>query len=693
MITILAEKPSVARDIAAIVGATNKADGYLHGGGYAVTWAFGHLVQLAMPDEYGAVGYSRDHLPIIPDNFKLVVRQVREGKTYKSDSGAAKQLKVIGKLFEECDTIIVATDAGREGELIFRYIYDYLGCDKLFRRLWISSLTDSAIREGLNNLKEGAEYDNLYFAARSRSEADWLVGINASQALTLSAGGGAFSLGRVQTPTLKMICERYKVNKGFTPDTYYKIDVEFTNGITATSEKRYDNPDLAKQISDDIQHVVLVDEDVKEFSENPPLLYDLTTLQKEANKRYGYTAQETLDIIQGLYERKLITYPRTGSRYITEDMFGKLQELVAAVKSSDKWSFLAHDIDPTNLNRQCVDDSKVTDHHAIFINSESVGEMSEKEADIYMMIFIRILETVMPKCVKLNITIAFECNGEKYFAKSTEIKSYGWRIIQADGRETGILEKLHSSNGPVAWVVDSSTVCKKVTKPKSIHTESSLLSSMESAGRELTDDAERNAIKDMGIGTPATRAATIETLLARGYVIRDGKSLVPTPKGLAVYDAVNEMQISNVQLTGEWENGLLSIERGELDSATFDNISREYTHKITSEILSKEIETPEIHNLTCPKCGAQTVRIYDKVTRCTTSECGFALFREIASKKLTDKQIEELVAKGKTSTIKGFKSKVGKSFDAALRLDEGYKATFVFADNKGSRNKGYSKSK
>ena len=240
---------------------------------------------------------------------------------------------------------------------------------------------------------------------------------------------------------------------------------------------------------------------------------------------------------------------------------------------------------------------------------------------------------------------------------------------------------------------DRSVVCKKVTKPKSIHTESSLLSSMESAGRDLTDDAERNAIKDMGLGTPATRAATIETLLARGYVAREGKSLVPTPKGFVVYDAVKEMQISNVQLTGEWENGLLSIERGELDSATFDNVSREYTRKITSEILSKEIETPEVLNLTCPKCGAQTVRIYDKIARCTTSECGFALFREVASKKLTDKQIEELVLKGKTSTIKGFKSKSGSSFDAALRLDAAHKVTFVFADNKRSRNKGYSKSK
>ena len=292
----------MARDIAAIVGASNRADGYLYGGGYAVTWAFGHLVQLAMPEEYGAVGFNREHLPIIPDSFKLVVRQVRDGKTYKSDSGAEKQLKIIAKLFDECDSIVVATDAGREGELIFRYIYNYLGCSKPFQRLWISSLTDSAIREGLESLKEGVDYDNLYQAARSRSEADWLVGINASQALTLSAGGGVYSLGRVQTPTLKMICERYRENKGFTPVSYYKVNVEVA-GVVATSSVRYDDPTVAEAKCRDLQQVgtlIVQSVEQKEVSENPPLLYDLTALQKDANKRHGLTAQETLSIAQTL---------------------------------------------------------------------------------------------------------------------------------------------------------------------------------------------------------------------------------------------------------------------------------------------------------------------------------------------------------------------------------------------------------
>ncbi len=680
----------MARDIAAIVGATKRADGYLHGGGYAVTWAFGHLVQLAMPEEYGAIGYSRDHLPIIPDNFKLVVRQVREGKSYKSDAGAAKQLKVIDKLFEECESIIVATDAGREGELIFRYIYDYLGCNKSFSRLWISSLTDSAIRAGLNNLKDGAEYNNLYHAARSRSEADWLVGINASQALTLSAGGGAFSLGRVQTPTLKMICERFRENKEFAPEAYYKINIE-VEGVTAISEERYDDPTKAEAMCKELQRdgsIKVMSIEQRETSENPPLLYDLTTLQKDANKRYSLTAQETLNIAQSLYEKKYITYPRTGSRYISEDIFDGMESLVQSLSSNKRWEDSVATLQSNLLCRLSVNDAKVTDHHALLPTQITPKELSATEQYIYDMVVIRTIEALMPKCEKRSTAITFEGG---YSLKTVEVLSLGWRGVRME-RDENEVDRLPQLVEGESYPITNAEAVQRFTKPKPIHSESSLLSSMESAGRELEDNAEREAIKDMGLGTPATRAATIETLLSRGYITRDGKSLIPTPKGLAVYDAVKDMRIANVQLTGEWENGLCSIESGNLDRETFDRVSREYTHRITSELLKTEVVMPDIVMLTCPKCASQAVRLFDKVAKCTTSECGFTLFRVVAGKRLSDKQLEELITKGKCATVKGFKNRAGDSFDAMLSLDEEHKVKFQFSSNK-RKKKGNSKFK
>ena len=309
MKVIIAEKPSVARDIALIVGAKERKDGYMEGNGYTVTWGFGHLVGLAMPEAYGFEGFRRENLPIFPERFQLVPRQVKDGKQYKDDPGAVKQLAVIRSLFDKSESIIVATDAGREGEMIFRYIYHYLGCTKPFSRLWISSLTDKAIRQGMDNLKDGREYDNLYRSAKARSEADWLVGINASQALCLSAGRGVFSLGRVQTPTLMMICNRYMENKNFTPQKYWQLRVQSGTGsstFTALSAAKYDRQDEAAAHLQQIQSsgtLQVTAAEKKEASQEPPLLYDLTALQKEANVRHGFSADKTLSIAQSLYEK------------------------------------------------------------------------------------------------------------------------------------------------------------------------------------------------------------------------------------------------------------------------------------------------------------------------------------------------------------------------------------------------------
>ena len=344
MKTIIAEKPSVAREIARIVGATKREEGYFEGGGYAVTWAFGHLVQLAMPDGYGIRGFVRDNLPVIPVTFSLIPRQVRAEKGYKTDSGAAAQIKVIERLFRESGQIIVATDAGREGELIFRYLYHYTGCTTPFVRLWISSLTDKAIREGLSNLEEGGRYDNLYLAAKARSESDWLVGINGTQALSVAAGHGTYSVGRVQTPTLAMVCERYRENKRFTPETFRLIHIAVDGrdgkAVKLTSSEKWKEKEEVTGLYDKVKKAgsaTVTKVLYKEKTEEAPLLYDLTTLQKEANTKHGFTAEQTLEIVQKLYEKRLVTYPRTGSRHIPEDVFAEIPGLLSFIGSMPEW--------------------------------------------------------------------------------------------------------------------------------------------------------------------------------------------------------------------------------------------------------------------------------------------------------------------------------------------------------------------
>ena len=410
MKTIIAEKPSVAREIARIVGATEREEGYFTGNGYNVTWAFGHLVQPALPEGYGIRGFHPENLPIIPQVFTLVPRQVKTDKGYKTDAGVMKQIKVITRLFSESDRIIVATDAGREGELIFRYLYEYIGCATPFDRLWISSLTDKVIREGLKKLECGSKYDNLYYAAKARSEADWLVGINATQAITLAAGRGTYSLGRVQTPTLAMVCKRFWENKRFTPEIFHQLHfgTEYKDGtvVKFDSDEKYKDKSAAEELYNKVKGTrcaTLTKVVRKEKTEDTPLLYDLTTLQKDANSKHGFTAEQTLAIAQKLYEAKLITYPRTGSRYISEDVFAEIPKLLQTLKNRPVWSLYALSIKkPT---RRSVDGSKVTDHHAIIITGELPKHMSNEDMTIYDMIVGRMLEAFSEKASSIRPTI------------------------------------------------------------------------------------------------------------------------------------------------------------------------------------------------------------------------------------------------------------------------------------------------
>lgn len=692
MKTIIAEKPSVAREIARIVKATKRETGYYAGAEYNVTWAFGHLVQPALPDGYGIEGFHRDNLPIIPPVFQLVPRQVKADKGYKPDSEAAAQIKIIARLFRESERIIVATDAGREGELIFRYLYEYIGCATPFDRLWISSLTDKAIREGLERIESGNKYDNLYYAAQARSEADWLVGINATQAITIAAGRGTYSLGRVQTPTLAMVCERYWANNRFTPEAVWQVHFA-TPGAEADTVVKFSSVEKWKEKAPaeaaykalDTQRVVSVTKvERKETVQEPPLLYDLTTLQKEANTKHGFSAEKTLSLAQKLYEAKAITYPRTGSRYIPEDVFGEIPALLRAQKNNPVWAKRLALVGDT-LSRRSVDDSKVTDHHALLPTEVKPKMLSADEQTVYDMIVGRMLEAFAERCIKDVTTVTVVCDGVEYVAKGTIVRQAGWRGIYGEEAEDTVLPEWTEG---MTLLVGGCSMTEGKTKPKPLHTEATLLAAMETAGREIEDDEMRQALKACGIGTPATRAAIIETLFSREYMVRQKKSLVPTEKGLALYSVVKNMRIANVELTGDWEAALAKIERGEMRAETFREAIEIYTKQITSELLaSDKLFAHKGSDCLCPKCKTGRMQFYGKVVRCDNAACGLPVFRIKAGKTLSDAEITELLTQGRTGVIKGFNSKQGKAFSAVVAFDAEFNTVFEFPEMKNEPRK------
>ena len=702
MKVIIAEKPSVAREIARVVRATNRKEGYIEGSNYTVTWALGHLITAAMPEAYGFKGFHRENLPILPPIFTLIPRQVKSGKGYKADPSAVAQLKVIEKLFKAAESIIVATDAGREGELIFRFIYEYLGIAKPFERLWISSLTDKAIREGLSNLKSGAEYDNLYYAARARSEADWLVGINATQAVSIAAGYGTYSLGRVQTPTLCMVCSRFWENKKFTPQPFWQLSLSVKDddeNFRFSNPERCFNKEEATTLYEKIKaasHITIETIVRKEAKQEPPLLYDLTTLQKEANSRHRYSAEQTLTLAQKLYERGYITYPRTGSRYISEDVFEEIPALIAFLHDHPVWGI--HTRNLSVLNARSVNGKKVTDHHALLITGKKPIDVFGEEAVIYNMIAGRMLEAFSPRCEKDVTTVTALCEGVKFTLKGEIIRQEGWRSIlknekgkdkeqleaeERESRENGEGVLIPEWNEGMQLAISACSLAQGTTKPKPLHTESSLLSAMETAGKELEDEELRACLKDCGIGTPATRAAIIETLFTREYMVRKEKSLVPTEKGLVLYSIVKEMKIGNAEMTGQWEADLAKIERGEMKEKDFRKDIESYATQITDELLSSKILFPQRRSdIHCPKCGKGSLVFYPRCAKCSDADCGWTLFRTVAGKSLTDEQLTRLAVNGETDIIKGFTSKAGKRFEASLSLDGDFKTVFVFPERK-----------
>ena len=688
-ICIIAEKPSVARDIARIVGANSKQDGYMECNGYLVTWAMGHLIALAMPETYGFSAYKAEDLPIRPNPFQLVVRQVRKDKEYISDPAALKQLKVIRSCFDKADCIIVATDAGREGELIFRYIYQHLGCRKPFDRLWISSLTDKAIREGLSNLKPGDYYDNLYHSAKARSEADWLVGINASRALSIARKGG-YSLGRVQTPTLAMVCRRYIENRDFSSVPYWKLSVHTEKeglSIKAVGCKDYESEASAQTALAALrsQSQLTVETVVRKVAGTPPpLLYDLTALQKDANKRHGFSADKTLSIAQSLYEKKITTYPRTGSRYISEDVFEEVPALLRKIGMPLS----------NPLNRHSVDNAKITDHHAIIPTGETPSGLLADEATVYQMVVNRFAEAFSLDSEEEHMQGRFTHGTNIFTWKACRQISLGWKVVQkgkeaeADKKEDSdehILSSLPNlTEGEVLSLVNAD-ITEHKTKPKPLYTEATLLSAMENAGKEVEDADSKKAMAACGIGTPATRANIIETLILRDYIRRDKKAIIPTEKGLAVYEIVKDKKIANAEMTGSWELALAAIEAGKMPSDKFSQGINSYVGTICEELLTLTPEQKSYPVYRCPKCGQQSVGIYAKVAKCRHETCGFHVFRDVCGIHLSEDNIRDLIGSGRTPILKGLTSKAGKKFNARLVLGEDYITFFEFKNKKGKQ--------
>ncbi|MCL2703261.1 MAG: DNA topoisomerase III [Defluviitaleaceae bacterium] len=596
---VIAEKPSVGRDIARVLKCGVKGDGFLSSETHIVSWAIGHLAELCEPDDYEPAykKWRTSDLPIIPQELRL-----------KPSERTKAQFNILKKLMNDPATgrLICATDSGREGELIFRYIYRLTGCTKPFDRLWISSMTDAAIREGLAKVKPGVEYDALYSSAKCRSEADWLVGINASRAYTLRYNT-LLSIGRVQTPTLAIIVARQKEIDAFVPSDYYEILAEINAGNINFRAKWQDKKDGETKITDKTRadgimamltpapaFAAVLSAETEEKQKPPPLLYDLTELQRDANKKYGYTAQKTLDTAQELYEkRKLITYPRTDSRYLSHDLVPKLNKTITKLNMDERYKPFAARLlalEKLPVTKRIVDDSKVSDHHAIIptdAGTLNVSALTEQEANIFDLIARRFMAVFYPNYVYNSMTVVTDIGGESFISRGKSVIAVGWTELYKDDKDVKNQDEDDNPELPALKAGDKAGVNKialdkKKTKPPVPYTESSLLSAMEHAGRFVEDEALKESLKDSGLGTPATRAAIIERLIKVGYIRRRGKALVPNEKGVLLIDAV-PAELKSPETTGKWEKGLVSIAGRKMDAGRFMESIGRYVRYIVEQ--------------------------------------------------------------------------------------------------------------
>lgn len=695
----IAEKPSVAKEIAEILGAKQRKDGYYEGNGYQVTWSFGHLCELKEPHEYDSAyrEWNLNMLPILPQKFGIKV---------KNDKGVEKQFNTISTLFENASEVINCGDAGQEGELIQRWIFSKANCKKPLKRLWISSLTEEAIREGFTKLKDGKDYENLYFAGYSRAAADWLLGMNATRLFTVKYGNGkqVLSIGRVQTPTLAMIVNRQLEINAFKSAVFYELKTKYRDVIFNAQLDRFQGDEKSKgeSLLESIKEVPfeITSVEIKKGKESSPRLFDLTSLQVECNKKFGYSADDTLKIIQNLYEKKLVTYPRVDTTYLPNDVYPKIP---GVLKSMVNYQALVKPLLENEIRKstKVFDDKKVTDHHAIIPTDVKAQGLIGNEALVYDAIAKRFLAAFYPDCEVSNTTVLGKAKEVEFKATGKQILFDGWRAVygkesvgEEEEEKTQILPEFVQGESGKHEVFLS----EGKTSPPKAFTEATLLRAMETAGKQVEDEELRDLMKDNGIGRPSTRAAIIETLFRRNYIKRERKNLVPTITGMELIRVINNEILKSAEMTGKWEFKLRQIEKGEYQAEAFLTEMKQMVSDLVIQVRSESAQRITIAShaavvekddkIECPKCKTGTMLKGKAAFGCSNykSGCDVKVPFELMGKKLTEVQIKTLLEKKKTAVIKGFTSGGAKK-DGLLKLTATFNIEFEQAEAKAPKAK------
>lgn len=705
---IIAEKPSVARDIAGVLGCKQKGNGYLEGPGYVVTWAIGHLITLCEPEDYDErfKKWQYATLPIIPETIKI--------KPYEKTES---QLRIIDKLMkrDDVDSLICATDSGREGELIFRYIYDYAGCQKSFKRLWISSMTDEAISEGFRKLKAGTEYDNLYQSAKCRSEADWLVGINATRAYT-TKNDVLLSIGRVQTPTLALVVMRQREIDHFVPKDYFEVEVGYgdfkgTWFDEKPSETRIDKEEKAKAIAEKVLNKTGIIKSItkKKNKQMPPPLYDLTELQRDGNRQHGFTAQQVLTIAQSLYEkRKMVTYPRTDSRYLSEDMKPVVKQTMDKlnVPPYNKAIAVIKEKGELKFSKRIIDNSKVTDHHAIIPTNVTpkIDSLTKDELSIYNLIVKRFLAVFYDDFLFDTTELIAEVEAETFVSKGKIITQKGWKALYVADKDDTEQELPNLKKGGELTVVETQLL-KKQTSPPKPYTEATILSAMENAGRYIEDESLKEQLKESGFGTPATRAGIIERLIQVEYILRKGKSIYPTDKGIKLIEIIPD-ELKSAETTGKWEKALNKVNKGELESAKFmKSIQRFVVYLVQSAanqnksvVFEKKEQKGQGEKRAfapkgdllgrCPSCKTGSIAENAKAFYCSRWQegCSFKIWKE-DRKRPEFEPVKRLVAALlETGKLTNYEVRMKNNETTRMDLEISDAGDFLWTESKGVEN-------
>ncbi len=679
----IAEKPSVAREISKILGANMKKNGYFEGNGYQVTWTFGHLCTLKEPHDYNKEfkRWNIYHLPIIPEKFSIKL---------KKNSGIAEQFNVIKNLVSKAEVVINCGDAGQEGELIQRWVLQKANCSVPLKRLWISSLTNEAIKEGFKNLKPNEDFDNLYAAGSLRAIGDWLLGLNATRLYTLKYGGykQLLSIGRVQTPTLALIVNRHHEIKNFKPEKYWDLSTVYKEATFSSLKKKFKNIEEAQSLMDSIKknEFEVTNFTIKKAKEHPPKLLDLTTLQVLANKKFNLSADETLKTIQFLYEKKLTSYPRVDTTYLPNDLYPKIKAILSKLSPYQKFitPLLSKKI---RKSKKVFDDKKVTDHHAIIPTGNFPNNLNQTQKLVYDLVARHFIAAFLPDAQISNTKVEGKVEKVKFRATGKQILEPGWRIIfpKKSGGQDKILPNFEKGEkGP-----HKPALQEKNTTPPKPYTEASLLRSMESAGKHVDNEELREAMKENGIGRPSTRAGIIETLFRRNYIQKQRKSISPTQTGIDLIETIQNDLLKSPELTGKWEKKLREIEKGKYEPGKFMNelkamvselinsvkqsrISRKIAH-IEKPDATKAAKTSKTPDLVCPKCKKGKMLTGREAYGCSDFKtCKFVVPFKLHDKQFTAKQFESLIKKGKTPKITGFKIN-GEKASGKITLTDDFK--------------------